>query len=232
MCPPNGETSEVALKFEEAREILIKSLPPDVTDARVLEAMGRVPRERFVAPDLQAVAYADRPLPIGHGQTISQPRIIGMMLQELRLKGDERVLDLGSGSGYQTAILAELAREVIAVELIPDLVERSRRVLDELGYKSVSVHIAGEELGWPSAAPYDAIVVAAAAPRIPMSLAEQLAVGGRMVIPVGERSRQELLLVERGKEGFSVTRKGGCGFVPLIGKEAFASGETAGRETP
>jgi len=232
MCPANGETSEVALSFEEAREILIKSLAPDVTDPRVLEAMRRVARERFVAPDLQAFAYADRPLPIGHGQTISQPRIVGMMLQELRLKGDERVLDLGSGSGYQTAILAELAREVIAVELIPDLVERSRRVLDELGYKNVSVHIAGEELGWPSEAPYDAIVVAAAAPRIPMSLAEQLAVGGRMIIPVGERSRQELLLVERGKEGFSVTRKGGCGFVPLIGKEAFAGGETTGRETP
>jgi protein-L-isoaspartate(D-aspartate) O-methyltransferase len=232
MSVANGGTSEVTLSFEETREILVKSLPPDVTDVRVLEAMRRVPRERFVPTDLQAFAYADRPLPIGHGQTISQPRIVGMMLQELRLKGDERVLDLGSGSGYQTAILTQLAREVIAVELIPDLVERSRRVLEELGYTNVSVHVAGEGLGWPAEAPYDAIVVAAAAPRIPMSLAEQLAVGGRMVIPVGERSRQELLLVERGKEGFSVTRKGGCGFVPLLGKEAFADGEAAAHEIP
>lgn len=230
--PGPSENARVLLSPEDARAILLRSLARDVTDARILAAMGRVPRERFVESDLQAYAYADRPLPIGHGQTISQPRIVAMMLQELALLGDERVLDLGSGSGYQTAILAELAKEVIAVELIPELVERSRRVLAELGYKNVSVHQATDELGWPSEAPYDAIVVAAASPRIPMSLVEQLAEGGRMIIPVGDRGRQELMLVERGKEGFTVASKGACGFVPLIGKEAFAAGEGSARQPP
>lgn len=225
----NGETPQPLLSFKEARELLIRSLASDIRDTRVLEAMRRVPRERFVDPDLQAHAYSDRPLPIGYGQTISQPRIVAMMLQELRLQGDERVLDVGSGSGYQTAILAELAREVFAVELIPGLVEKSRRVLSDLGYKNVSVHLAGEELGLPSEAPFDAIVVAAAAPRIPMSLVEQLAEDGRLVIPVGGRSRQELMLVERSREGFKVSRRGGCGFVPLIGKEAFARGDILSR---
>ena len=216
----------VLLNPEDARTLLLRSLPPDVTDARVLEAIGKVPRERFVAPELAPYAYADRPLPIGHGQTISQPRIVGIMLQELALQGDERVLDLGSGSGYQAAILANLVREVDAVELIPELVERSRAVLTELGYENVRVHQATNELGWPQAAPYDAIVVAAASPRVPMSLVEQLAEDGRLIIPVGERSRQqELMLVERTAEGFTVTRKGACGFVPLIGKEAFAGSE-------
>lgn len=213
----------LVLTFEEARENLVRSLAPDISDARVLEALARVPRERFIDPELGPFAYADRPLPIGHGQTISQPRIVAMMLQELRLQGTERVLDLGSGSGYQTALLAELAKEVVAVELIPELAERSQRVLAELGYTNLTVHVAGEALGWPEGAPYDAIVVAAAAPRIPMSLLEQLAEGGRLVIPVGERGRQDLMLVERSSEGFRVTRRGACGFVPLIGKEAFAA---------
>jgi protein-L-isoaspartate(D-aspartate) O-methyltransferase len=227
------EPARVLLSPEDARAILLRSLPPDVTDARVLAAMARVPRERFVEEEFEAFAYADRPLPIGYGQTISQPRIVGMMLQELHLKGDERVLDLGSGSGYQTAVLAELVREVIAVELITELVERSRRVLTELGYQNVSVYQATDELGWPADAPYDAIVVAAAAPRIPMSLVEQLAEGGRMILPVGERSRQqELMLVERTKEGFAVSRRGGVGFVPLIGKEAFAASEGPEAQTP
>jgi protein-L-isoaspartate(D-aspartate) O-methyltransferase len=228
----NGDNRRALLSLEDARAMLLRSLASDITDARVLEAMGRVPRERFIDPDLEPYAYADRPLPIGHGQTISQPRIVGMMLQELRLKGEERVLDLGSGSGYQTAILAELVKEVIAVELIPELVERSRRVLLDLGYKNVIVHQATDVLGWPDEGPYDAIVVAAASPRIPMSLVEQLAAGGRMIIPVGERGQQELMLVERTREGFTVARKGACGFVPLIGKEAFAAGESPSAKTP
>lgn len=228
----NGENRRALLSLEDARAMLLRSLASDVRDARVLEAMGRVPRERFIDPELEPYAYADRPLPIGHGQTISQPRIVGMMLQELRLKAGDRVLDLGSGSGYQTAILAELVKEVIAVELIPELVERSRRVLLDLGYKNVIVHQATDVLGWPEDAPYDAIVVAAASPRIPMSLVEQLAEGGRMIIPVGERSQQELMLVEKTREGFTVARKGACGFVPLIGKEAFAPGEGPSARTP
>jgi protein-L-isoaspartate(D-aspartate) O-methyltransferase len=225
----NGEAPRVLLSLEEARDLLLRSMAPVVKDARVIEAMRRVPRERFVEPDLRPHAYSDRPLPIGFGQTISQPRMVAIMLQELGLKGDEKVLDLGSGSGYQTALLAELAKEVIAVELIPELAERSRALLAELGYKNVSVHQATDELGWSQDAPFDAIVVAAAAPRIPMSLIDQLAEGGRLVIPVGGRGRQELMLVEQSREGVRVSRRGACGFVPLIGKEAFGRSDILSR---
>jgi protein-L-isoaspartate(D-aspartate) O-methyltransferase len=211
-----------ALGFAEARDQLVRSLRTDIKDERVLQAFGRVPRERFVEAELQSLAYDDRPLPIGHGQTISQPRMVALMLQELHLRGDESVLEVGTGSGYQSALLAELARKVISVEIVPELAEQATRVLRELGY-DVAVHRAGEELGWAEAAPYDAIVVAAAAPRVPQSLADQLAPGGRLVIPVGTRDGQDLLLVEARPEGLTVTRKGGCRFVPLIGKEAYAS---------
>jgi protein-L-isoaspartate(D-aspartate) O-methyltransferase len=225
----NDEGPRVLLSLEEAKDLLLRSLASDIADKRVLDAMRRVPRERFVAEDMRPHAYTDRPLPIGHGQTISQPRMVALMLQELALNGDERVLDLGSGSGYQTALLAELAKEVVAVELIPELVERSRRVLMDLGYHNVIVHQAGDALGWPTSGPYDAIAVAAAAPRVPMSLIEQLAEGGRMVIPVGGRGRQELLLVEQTKEGVKVSRRGGVGFVPLIGREAFGRSDILSR---
>jgi protein-L-isoaspartate(D-aspartate) O-methyltransferase len=225
----NGEAPRVLLSLEEARDLLLRSLAADIKDTRVLEAMRRVSRERFVESDLRPHAYSDRPLPIGFGQTISQPRMVALMLQELALKGDEKVLDVGSGSGYQTALLAELAKEVVAVELIPELVERSRRVLMGLGYKNFIVHQAGEELGWPASAPYDAIVVAAAAPRVPMSLIDQLAEGSRLVIPVGGRGRQELMLVEQTHEGVRVSRRGGCGFVPLIGKDAFGRSDILSR---
>jgi protein-L-isoaspartate(D-aspartate) O-methyltransferase len=227
----NGEGPRVLLSLEEARDLLLRSLAADIKDTRVLEALRKVPRERFVDADLRAHAYSDRPLPIGHGQTISQPRMVALMLQELALTGSERVLDLGSGSGYQTALLAELAKEVVAVELVPELVERSRRVLLDLGYKNFIVHQATDELGWPASAPYDAIVVAAASPRVPMSLIDQLAEGGRMVIPVGGRSRQELMRVEQTREGVRVSRRGGCGFVPLIGRDAFGRSDILGHDS-
>ena len=223
------KSPRVLLTLEEARDLLLRSLAVDIKDQRVLDAMRRVPRERFVESEMRPHAYVDGPLPIGFGQTISQPRMVAIMLQELALTGSEKVLDLGSGSGYQTALLAELAREVVAVELIPELVERSRRVLLDLGYKNFIVHQAGEELGWPASGPYDAIVVAAAAPRVPMSLIDQLSEGGRMVIPVGGRGRQELMLVEQTREGVRVSRRGGCGFVPLIGKEAFGRSDILSR---
>ncbi|HLF76632.1 MAG TPA: protein-L-isoaspartate(D-aspartate) O-methyltransferase [Dehalococcoidia bacterium] len=209
--------------FAEARAALVRSLRDEITDERVLAAIGKVPRERFVTDDLAAFAYQDRPLPIGHGQTISQPRMVALMLQELALKGGERVLEVGSGSGYQTALLSKVAGYVVGVELLPDLVEKASQALALLDYQNVELHAAGEALGWRAGAPYDAIVVAAAAPRIPQSLVDQLAPGGRLVIPVGSRAGQELMLVELRPEGLTVTRKGACRFVPLLGAEAFAA---------
>jgi protein-L-isoaspartate(D-aspartate) O-methyltransferase len=219
----SGASAEPHDPFAGPRENLLASIRDEVTDPRVLQAIGKVPRERFLSPEQQPVAYEDRPLVIGHGQTTSQPRMIGIMLQELRLTGIEKVLEIGSGSGYQTALLAELGREVIGVELIPALVDRAQRILDELNYANVRLKLAREEIGWPEEAPYGAIVVAAASPRIPMSLVMQLAPGGRLAIPVGARSGQQLMVVESRPEGITVTRRGACNFVPLIGKDAFSA---------
>ncbi|MGE0686841.1 MAG: protein-L-isoaspartate(D-aspartate) O-methyltransferase [Dehalococcoidia bacterium] len=207
--------------YAEQRNRLVDSLRPEIHDERLLEVMRRVPRERFLTDDQQPYAYEDRPLPIGHGQTNSQPRMIALMVQELRLTGDESVLEVGAGSGYQTALLAELAKGVIGVELIRPLAERAARVLREFGYNNARIELAGETIGWPAEAPYDAIIVAAAAPRIPISLMRQLAPGGRLAIPVGGREGQDLLIAEKRPEGVVVTRRGGCSFVPLLGKEAF-----------
>jgi protein-L-isoaspartate(D-aspartate) O-methyltransferase len=207
--------------YAEQRRRLVESLRPEITDERLIEVMGRLPRERFVTEDQRPFAYEDRPLPIGHGQTTSQPRMIALMVQELHLTGDERVLEVGAGSGYQTALLAELAKEVIGVELVRALAERASRVLRDLRYENARVELAGDSIGWSAGAPYDAIVVAAAAPRIPVSLIRQLAPGGRLAIPVGDRSGQELLVTEKKPEGIIVKRKGACSFVPLLDKEAF-----------
>jgi protein-L-isoaspartate(D-aspartate) O-methyltransferase len=228
MKPSSGTPDEAQAS---ARDVLVRSLRLDITDQRVLQAFGRVAREEFIAEDQRPLAYEDHPLPIGFGQTISQPRMAAIMLQELGLKGDEKVLEVGSGSGYQTALLAELARHVTGVELIPELAERAGKVLKRLGYSSVEVHVAGAELGWPASAPYDAIIVAAASPRIPQSLVDQLAPGGRLVIPVGGRDGQDLMLAERLPEGVTVSRKGACRFVPLIGDEAYTMAPSEGFET-
>jgi len=224
-APARGPDESRSERFAAEREALVRSIRFDITDERLLGALARVPRERFIAPELRLHAYEDRPLPIGHGQTTSQPRMIALMLQELRLTGGEKVLEVGAGAGYQTALLAELAREVVAVELIPELAERARRTLAVLGYTNVKLYVATDVLGWPEEAPYDAVVVAAAAPRIPQSLVDQMAAGGRLVIPVGTREGQDLLVAEKTPEGVSVARKGGCRFVPLIGKEAYAPAE-------
>lgn len=217
--------SEEALR--SAREALLAEIRGAVRDERVLAAMAKVPRERFVPPDLVPYAYENRPLPIGFGQTISQPLIVAIMTEALALQGTEKVLEVGTGSGYQAAILAELGREVVTVERIPELAQRAARVLAELGYRNVRVYVAGDTLGWPQEAPYDAILVTAAAPRVPPSLLDQLAKGGRMVIPVGGRDLQELVLVEKGPQGIRRRNLGPCGFVPLIGPEAWPPGQAS-----
>jgi protein-L-isoaspartate(D-aspartate) O-methyltransferase len=207
--------------FDRARRILIDSISHDIKDRHILQAMSRVPRERFVPSELQQSAYDDRPLSIGCGQTISQPYIVALMSEALGLTGGEKVLEIGTGSGYQAAVLAELAGYVYTVERIPELAEAAARTLAELGYKNVQVEIAGDQLGCPEYAPYDAILVAAAAPSVHQTLVDQLCEGGRLVIPVGSRYEQELLRVTRLNTGIRTERLGGCRFVPLIGRDAW-----------
>jgi len=207
--------------FGRARQILIDSISPGIRDKRTLSAMSRVPRERFVPIGLQSSAYDDRPLGIACGQTISQPYMVALMTEAMELGGQEKVLEIGTGSGYQAAVLAELARSVYSVERIPELAEEARRLLAELGYSNIHVGLAGDQLGCEKYAPYEAILVAAGAPAVPRALIEQLAEGGRLVIPVGSRFEQELLRVTRGRTGNRTEKLGGCRYVPLIGRDAW-----------
>ena len=209
------------MDFTAERARLVKYLSTEIKDERVLEAMARVPREYFIPAKSRHLAYDDRPLPIGWEQTISQPLIIGIMTEALELAGDEKVLELGTGSGYQAAILAELARCVITVERLPALMESAKRVLDKLSYTNIEIHLAEDTLGWKQIAPYDAIMVTAGAPEVPNELVAQLTIGGRMVIPVGTRYVQELYKITRSKNKNVVQDLGGCRFVPLIGKSAW-----------
>jgi protein-L-isoaspartate(D-aspartate) O-methyltransferase len=210
--------------LEAARARLIDCLSQEIRDKRVLSVMSRVPREIFVPSDYRYAAYEDMPLSIGYGQTISQPFIVALMTQALGLKGGEKVLELGSGSGYQTAILAGLAKWVVSIERVPQLAESAREVLEKLGYTNVEIYTAVQALGWPDGAPYDAIIVTAGAPSIPDALLEQLKLGGRLVIPVGSRWEQDLLRVTKRKRGNTVESLGGCRFVPLIGMGAWEEG--------
>jgi len=209
------------MDFEAARAKLIEHLATEIKDEQVLAAMARVPRECFVPPEERHFAYEDRPLPIGLDQTISQPFIVALMTQALELTGNEKVLEIGTGSGYQAAILAELARLVITVERLPALAETAEKVLDSLGYTNIVVHLAKETLGWPDDAPYDAIIATAGAPRVPPDLLAQLAIGGRMVIPVGSLYTQELYKITRQRRKNRIEDLGGCRFVSLIGKDAW-----------
>ena len=209
------------MDFAAARAKLIEHLGTEIKDKRVLNTMTRVPRERFIPPSSQQLAYEDSPLPIGFDQTISQPFIIALMTEALELTGREKVLEIGTGSGYQAAILAELTRFVITVERLPALAESARRVLDSLGYKNIEINLAGKSLGWPQEAPYDAIIVTAGAPTVPTDLLAQLAIGGRMVIPVGSRYLQELYKITRHQKKNKIENLGGCRFVSLIGKGAW-----------
>jgi protein-L-isoaspartate(D-aspartate) O-methyltransferase len=210
------------MDFKAARARLIETWRGEIKEGRVLAAMARVPRERFLPSEDQSLAYEDRPLPIGQDQTISQPFIVALMTEALELNGTEKVLEIGTGSGYQTAILAELTRSVITVERLPDLAERAKKILADLGYTNIVTHLAGETLGWLEDAPYDAIIVTAGAPRIPSELVDQLALGGRLVIPVGSRYEQELIKIIRCKTNNEVHNLGACRFVPLIAKGAWS----------
>ena len=209
-----------AAGFEGARERMVQTQLRDrgIHDSRVIRAMRRVPRHLFVEPALVNRAYDDDPLPIGAKQTISQPYIVGYMLQALKLKGTERVLEIGTGSAYQTALLAELCANVFSVEKLRGLAVQARARLDELRYYNVAIHMGDGTLGWSEHAPYDAIVVAAGAPRIPEPLAQQLAAGGRLVIPIGDDQSQTLKLTMRTPTGLEETDLGGCRFVKLLGR--------------
>jgi protein-L-isoaspartate(D-aspartate) O-methyltransferase len=196
----------------------------DIADERVLAAMERVPRELFVPQSISARAYDDAALPIGEGQTISQPYMVARICEALSLRGHERVLDVGTGSGYQAAVLAELAGEVHTIERIPELAEEARATLDAAGYGDrVRVHVGDGTLGLAEHAPYAAIAVAAAAPEVPTTLYEQLEERGRLVVPIGGRRGQQLQLIVRSPEGPAVVRSVPCRFVPLLGEEGFSA---------
>ena len=195
-----------------------------VSDERVLAAMGKVPRELFVPPSARELAYEDGALPIGYGQTISQPYIVGVICSLLSLGGSESVLDVGTGSGYQAAVLAELAAEVTTIERMPELVEKAQDALSEAGYDDVDVRLGDGSLGVPEKAPFDGIAVAAAAPTVPEHLYGQLAEGGRLVLPKGSRWGQDLVLVVKTGEGPVERRSVPCRFVPLLGEEGFGDG--------
>ncbi|HTK91305.1 MAG TPA: protein-L-isoaspartate(D-aspartate) O-methyltransferase [Verrucomicrobiae bacterium] len=192
-----------------------------VADPRVLDAMRRVPRHRFVEEALRERAYGDYPLPIGEGQTISQPFMVGRMTELLRLTGREKVLEIGTGSGYQAAVLSRCVARVCTVERLPRIAARARLLLEELGYTNVWVRTANGTFGWPDEGPFDRILVAAGGPSVPPPLFEQLAEGGLMVMPVGGADGQKLQLIEKVRGEMRVTEDSGCVFVPLIGKHAW-----------
>ena len=206
--------------YAESREQMVRFQieARGVTDPRTLQAMRAVPRHRFVPPDLVSRAYEDHPLPIGYGQTISQPYIVALMTEALRVEPGDKVLEIGTGSGYQAAVLAEIGCEVYTVEIIPQLAEQAARRLQELGYERAHVRQGDGYFGWPEHAPYDAIIVTAAPDHLPQPLVQQLALGGRLVIPIGPQgSYQTLWLFEKGADGqLQATNLGPVLFVPLV----------------
>jgi protein-L-isoaspartate(D-aspartate) O-methyltransferase len=211
-----------SLNFDEQRRTLIAVLRRQkIKDAAVLNAIDQVPRERFVPDALLDHAYDNHALAIGHGQTISQPYIVALMTQALQLTGVERVLEIGTGSGYQTAILCKLCQAVYTVERIPDLSERARQILSELGFVNVEFHVADGTLGWPEHAPYDRIIVTAAAPETPVRLLDQLVDGGIMVIPIGSEDHQVLTAIHKTNGQLRREPLCECRFVPLIGQEGW-----------
>ncbi len=215
------------MDLETSRQALIATLKRDgIHSQAVLEAIAETPRERFMPETVRNKAYENIALPIGDGQTISQPYIVALMTQALELNGREKVLEIGTGSGYQAAILAQLCREVVTIERIANLSRHAQVVLDSLGYDNIDYHVADGTLGYPDAAPYDGILVTATAPKLPQSLCEQLTLGGRMVIPIGEEKVQELKLITRGTDGLRVENLCNVRFVPLIGEQGWKDGKS------
>ena len=212
--------------FDVQRELMASAQlrARGISDERVLAAMARIPRHEFVAEEYRDQAYEDHPLPIGEGQTLSQPYIVAIMLQALALSGSEKVLEVGTGSGYQTALLAELARDVYSVERHASLAHSAEEVLRGLGYGNVCVMVGDGSQGLPVQAPFDAIAVSAAAPRIPRALFDQLQEGGKMILPVGPAQAQELELVRKQDGNLIVEEMEGCRFVPLIGGQGYPDG--------
>ena len=213
------------MDLEKEKRRLLELIYREVEDCRVVDAMANVPREAFVPAASRHLAYEDIPLPIGEGQTVSQPLIVAMMVSMLNLKPGDKVLEVGTGSGYQAAVLSLLANDVVTTERLKGLADSARERLQSLGYHNVTVYQAGDVLGRSENSQFDAIIVAAAAPRLPRVLLEQLSEGGRVVIPVGSRSLQDLLLVTKSHDGYSVKNHGSCRFVLLVGAGAWTERE-------
>ena len=221
-CTMNGSTDSASLQadhYAEARARMVREqiAGRGIQDPRVLAAMSRVPRHELVPENVRGQAYEDRPLPIGNDQTISQPFVVAYMTEQLQLRGGERVLEIGTGSGYQAAVLAEIAGEVYTIEIVEPLGVRARNDLQRLGYQNVHVRVGDGYRGWPELAPFDAIIVTAAPEHVPQPLIDQLAVGGRMVLPVGGLD-QELLRIERREDGIQQERLIDVRFVPMRGE--------------
>jgi protein-L-isoaspartate(D-aspartate) O-methyltransferase len=208
------------MNFDILRKRMVEEqlMPRGINDQKVLQAFYKVERHLFMPRELRETSYADYPVPIGEGQTISQPFIVALMTECLGLSGEEKVLEIGTGSGYQTAILAELAKEVYSVERFAKLSKNAESALRETGYQNVKLKVGDGSLGWPEEAPFDRIIITAASPRIPLPLTEQLKDGGRLVLPLGESFSQMLTVVEKKGNKLESTEVCGCVFVPLVGK--------------
>lgn len=213
----------MAMKYDRQRLNMVEKqiVARGITDARVLAAMRTVPRHLFVSEALMDQAYSDYPLPIGEQQTISQPFIVAEMTQALQLGTDDRVLEIGTGSGYQAAILAQIAFRVYTIERIHSLYTKTRKLFDQLGYHNIVMRYSDGTTGWRDEGPFDAIIVTAGAPEVPQALVSQLAVGGRMIIPVGDQYAQDMIKLVRNPQGISKANLGGCRFVKLVGEQGW-----------